>query len=172
MTELSILDQRIEDIVDRTKQQHPSWPCRRGCDACCRRLSESPRITEAEWDRLRELISSLDSTVRDQIHQGIKEVRGQTSPVICPMLDRQEGACLVYAARPLACRTYGYFDQRGIGVYCLDIESEVNQGRFRDVIWGNQDAIDRDQSRLGQLRSLDEWLTRDAIASEPESCGD
>jgi uncharacterized protein len=88
------------------------------------------------------------------------------------MLDRQDGACLVYAARPIACRTYGYYVQRGVGVYCLDIESEVKQGGFQDVIWGNQDVIDRDQARLGPLRSLDEWLDRDSIGARLESCGD
>ena len=165
VTEISMLDQRIEVIVDRTKQQYPSWPCRRGCDACCRRLSESPRITEAEWNRLAGLIATLESKVRDRIYQGIAEVRGQKSPVICPMLDREEGACLVYPARPLACRTYGYYDQRGIGIYCPDIESEVRQGRFQDVIWGNQDVMDRDQSCLGPLRALDEWLASDLIES-------
>ena len=62
-------------------------------------------------------------------------------PYICPWLDRPSGRCLVYEARPLACRTYGFYVERGRGLYCHKIEKRVETGEMDAVVWGNHDAI-------------------------------
>lgn len=99
----------------------------------------------------------------------IKEIRleiaalaGQTSrPVICPLLDKAKGACLVYAHRPVACRTYGFYVQRDQGLYCKDIESRLNDGALSEVVWGNHDGIDHRLLALGESRELPEWFLAD-----------
>ena len=83
-----------------------------------------------------------------------------TPPLVCPLLDPASGACPVYAARPVACRTYGFYVQRELGLYCHDIESRVADGALADVVWGNQDAVDRELAGLGETRSLIEWFGR------------
>ena len=89
-------------------------------------------------------------------------VAGQNSaPVVCPLLDEASGACPVYAERPIACRTYGFYVQRGIGLYCQEIKSGVDRGELGDVVWGNQDAVDRSLADSGETRALDEWFARD-----------
>ena len=54
------------------------------------------------------------------------------------MLDRADGACLVYAQRPVACRTFGFYVQRDLGLYCKDIESRVADGALTEVVWVGQ----------------------------------
>ena len=83
-------------------------------------------------------------------------------PVVCPMLDETEGACPVYAQRPVACRTYGFYVQRELGLYCADIEARVADGELGDVVWGNHDAVDHALGALGELRALTEWFEGDS----------
>ena len=85
----------------------------------------------------------------------------RSSPVVCPLLDPVSGACPVYAARPVACRTYGFYVQRELGLYCREIESRVADGALSAVVWGNHDAIDRRLACLGEVRALDEWFARE-----------
>jgi Fe-S-cluster containining protein len=66
---------------------------------------------------------------------------------------------MVYAYRPVACRTYGFYVQRDKGLYCKDIETRVANGDWSGVVWGNQDPVDRRLGGLGDARDLTEWFT-------------
>lgn len=134
-----------------------AWPCRRGCDLCCRRLAEVPRLTAAEWDALREGLAQLTPGQREEVGRRIRALPG-SGPMTCPLLD-SEGACLVYEHRPLACRTYGFYRERDKGLYCPEIEGRVDRGDYEDVIWGNAEGFERRQSELGEMRDLREWWT-------------
>ena len=81
-----------------------------------------------------------------------------TRPIVCPMLDQNVGACSVYEYRPVACRTYGFYVQRDLGLYCNAIKAEVEQGALTNVVWGNHDTIDRRLSALGDSRELIDWF--------------
>lgn len=149
------IDERVRGIQDN----HPDWLCRMGCDGCCRRLAEVPRLTAAEWDWLREGLAALPPERLLAIGQDIAALAGQaTRPIVCPLLDRSAQACLVYAHRPVACRTYGFYVQRELGLYCKEIEARVATGDWVQVVWGNHDAIDRRLSGLGDTRELTEWF--------------
>lgn len=149
----------VDTRVGAIRDARPDWPCSKGCDTCCRRLADVPRLTAAEWALLREGLRGLDPqrllTIRDEVGT---LARGATVPIVCPMLDRATGACPVYAHRPVACRTYGFYVQRELGLYCSDIEARVAQGELADVVWGNQDVIDRALAASGETRSLTEWF--------------
>ena len=57
----------LYDDIDRRTQatvEHAWWPCRRGCDSCCHRLAEIPRLVRAEWELLREGLDALPPDVR------------------------------------------------------------------------------------------------------------
>ena len=84
--------------------------------------------------------------------------RATITPHCLPVVDRSAGVCLVYAHRPVACRTYGFYVQRDQGLYCKDIESRVTGGAWAEVVWGNQDAIDRRLCSLSGTRDLTEWF--------------
>lgn len=149
----------IDRRVDSIRQSDPDWLCGKGCDSCCRKLAEVPRLTAVEWELLREGLAALQPERRREISREIDALEGQsTRPVVCPLLDRSTGACPVYAQRPVACRTYGFYAQRELGLYCNDIEARVANGSLSDVVWGNHDAIDRALRALGETRTLSEWF--------------
>lgn len=145
---LSILDNAIAARCDAILAEHAHWPCRRGCDHCCRNLAREPEITAAEWARLAPLVRGMQLASDD--------------PRVCPLLDRGTGACRVYEARPVACRTYGFYVERDQGLYCSLIRESVERGEFDGVVWGNAAAVERELQALGPGRPLREWLRESA----------
>ena len=134
---LAIYD-AIEARAKATHEAEPSWPCRRGCDHCCRSLAEPMRITRAEWELLRTAIGDR-SVVSDD-------------PRVCPFLDRAEGACRVYAQRPAACRTYGYYVERNEVLGCAQILERADA----PIVWGNAESVA--QALDGEALPLEAWL--------------
>jgi uncharacterized protein len=139
-----------DDIDRRAKATHeadPSWPCRRGCDDCCRSLAEPMRITRAEWELLRGAIPASAAT---------------DDPRVCPFLDREQGACRVYAHRPAACRTYGYYVERDNVLGCAQILERADA----PIVWGNEDGVRQALATLsGDALPLAEWLSGGAPPS-------
>ena len=161
MTTLTQLHTDIDARVQAIRAGRPEWPCAKGCDSCCRRLAEVPQLTAAEWRLLQQGLALLTPQRRDEISRNVAALRDQRSrPVVCPLLDAASGACPVYAQRPVACRTYGFYVQRELGLYCDDIESGVADGALTNVVWGNHDAVDRRLASLGEIRALTEWFAR------------
>ena len=154
---LPVLDGRIEARARATREAHPFWPCAEGCDACCRSLPHLPTITRAEWARLRDALLALPEPTRAEI---VRRARApQATPVTCPMLDRTRGACLVYEARPIACRTYGFYTERDAGLHCEHVTRAIAEHGVADqVIWGNGEAIARELRPLGEPESLRELV--------------
>lgn len=158
MSTLEQIETQIERIIENIRTQHPDWSCQRGCDECCRRLAELPLITRAEWLRLKDGLTRLSDLETRQIRNEVKDLARESGPLICPLLDQIEGTCKVYPYRPLACRSYGYFVQKGVGLHCKKIEEQVATGDLNHVVWGNQDALERDMRQEGQPRSLSDWF--------------
>ena len=151
------IDARVRSI----REDRADWPCAKGCDHCCRQLADVPQLTETEWNLVREGLAALPADRLAEIRAEIAALSvEQSRPVTCPLLDRSSGACPIYLHRPVACRTYGFYVQRDLGLYCGDIESRVADGKLADVVWGNQDAVDRQLSGFGEMRSLVEWFVR------------
>lgn len=157
------IDVRVQSIrADRS-----DWLCGKGCDGCCRQLADVPQLTLAEWDLLREGLAELPAARLQEIGRNMAALSGGRSrPITCPLLDLATGACPVYAWRPVACRTYGFYVQRDLGLYCHDIESRVADGALDDVVWGNHDAIDRRLSGLGEIRALTDWFGRWSVENK------
>jgi Fe-S-cluster containining protein len=76
--------------------------------------------------------------------------------MVCPLLDEKSGACLVYAARPVACRTYGFYADREGGLYCTLIEEYA--ATTHTIVWGNHEAVEARLDAIGSRRNLVEWL--------------
>lgn len=156
---LSELHRQIDARVLAIRSARPDWQCARGCDACCRRLAAEPRLTAAEWDLLRAGLAALPAERLRPIAADVATLDGRSQgPLVCPLLDQAAGACTVYAWRPVACRTYGFYVERELGLYCHDIEARVAGGALADVVWGNHDAIDHGLAGLGEVRTLSEWF--------------
>jgi len=161
MTTLTQLHADIDVRVQTIRGDRPDWLCGKGCDSCCRRLADVPQLTVAEWNLLREGLADLPPEQLQEIRRNMAALSNQRPhPIICPLLDLSTGACPVYAQRPVACRTYGFYVQRDLGLYCHDIESRVADGALIAVVWGNHDAIDHQLAGLGEIRSLTDWFER------------
>lgn len=162
MTQLIALQQLHTDIdarVERIRNGHPDWLCSKGCGHCCRRLAEIPQLTATEWALLQTGLAALPVQQQQEIGQRMAALSHQkTRPYTCPLLDPATDACPVYAQRPVACRSYGFYVQRDLGVYCTEIEAQVADGTLADVVWGNHDAIDRQLADLGETRALTDWF--------------
>lgn len=161
MNKLDQLHADIDARVTAIRENNTDWQCKMGCDGCCHRLAEIPRLTETEWDLLRNGLSDLSPEILNEITQTVAQLSKQSNPfVVCPMLDKPKGACRVYDYRPVACRTYGYYVQHDEGLYCNDILERVTSGVLNDVVWGNQNTIDRQLSSLGDTKDLTEWFVQ------------
>lgn len=79
--------------------------CRKGCTQCCHvQLSLSP----VEADSVRFGLAALDGETRERVRAraaALPEDPADDTP--CVMLE-DDGACAIYAARPLVCRTQGH----------------------------------------------------------------
>lgn len=73
--------------------------CRKGCSSCCLNISLFP----VEVLRLRLALDSLDEAQKVSILALASE---STDEGPCPLVDT-EGACQLYGARPVICRTHG-----------------------------------------------------------------
>jgi len=156
---LARLHADIAARVEAIRAAHPDWLCRRGCDGCCRRLAEMPRLTPAEWALLRQGLDALPPPQLDAVRQALRSLADDPSrPLVCPLLDRAAGACRVYVHRPVACRTYGFYVERDLGLYCRDIETRVASGQLAEVVWGNQDRVARGLRDLGEARDVTDWF--------------
>ena len=159
MSQLTELHVDIDARVASIRENKADWLCGKGCDSCCKRLAEVPQLTAAEWGLLREGLAGLAADYLQAISREIAAVANSTArPVVCPLLDHATGACPVYLHRPVACRTYGFYMQRDLGLFCRDIEKQVADGTLPDVVWGNHDAIDQRLAGLGESRPLTEWF--------------
>lgn len=166
---LEVLHDRIAERTAAILDARPSWPCRKGCDTCCRRLARPPELTHAEWALLWEGFLALDPATRRRVRDRVAALAGELARgarhFVCPLLERDSGACLVYAHRPAACRMYGFYVSRGEGRYCDLVHERVESGELDGVTWGNHDAVDRELAQaFGAPISMLAWFER---AGEP-----
>lgn len=89
------LDQRATAIEE-------NWStvihCRKGCDQCCRHIT----VFAVEAAHLSRAVDRLPPTAAAEIRRAAAESRPEGP---CPLLS--QGACRLYASRPVICRTQG-----------------------------------------------------------------
>ncbi len=92
---VACLDEHADRIAE-TFGEH--MVCRKGCDSCCRHLS----LFWVEGFVLYEALQKSTKTKADIVRRKIAHAG---SSLECPLLE--DHACLLYAARPVICRTHG-----------------------------------------------------------------
>lgn len=166
---LQNLDERIESTVQTIRADREWWPCRRGCDHCCRHLAHPPELSVAEWARVDAALAMLPASVQVAIEQQIESLLQQivektlSSPVVCPYLNQQEGSCYIYDSRPIICRTYGFFVDREHDLYCQQIETEVSKHEEDAIVWGNAAVIGNEIERISGAPIAFEMHYRDRL---------
>lgn len=160
-TRLQVIYDGIEARARAIEHEHGPWPCRRGCDACCRSLGALPDVTPAELDRIHLAYEALPAPARAEIRRRLEALApGPDGRYVCPLLDQDAGACRIYADRPGFCRSYGFYVSRASNYWCSIIDQQL-QGRAHEIVWGNQAALDDALVRLSGPRvRLHEALLR------------
>lgn len=156
MLQLHQIQQAVHQRTEEILSTRANWPCRKGCDDCCRRLASIPRVSSDEWQLIAAALNSLPADTADLARRRIREAANSMRPVVCPLLDRDSGTCLVYEARPVACRAYGFYAERESVLGCSRIESISHQDP--DVIWGNHAALEDQLQSLSAAAPLSDWL--------------
>ncbi len=167
-TDLASFDARIADRVASFQAARPGWPCRRGCDACCRSLARPLEMTAAEWHRVDAAVAALAPAAGMHVRERVAALRTHvtTDPVVCPYLDEAEGACRIYDARPLACRTYGFYASREGSETCAIIDRELAERGAADAVWGNAETLAEEIARaLGPTIPFARWHGSDQPGS-------
>lgn len=156
--QLHVLQEQIRSRVEEITSEHANWPCRKGCDDCCRRLASVPIVTREEWRGIAAHLELLEPVTAEAIRERIRNSATASRPVVCPMLDADSGTCLVYEARPVACRSYGFYVERErvLGCHWINLIAEESPG----VIWGNGIALEDKLKPLGPTAELHQWLDR------------
>jgi len=154
--QLHVLQEQIRIRVEQITSEHESWPCRKGCDDCCRRLASVPIVTREEWQAIASHLELLEPETADAIRERIRNSATASHPVICPMLDLDSGTCLVYESRPIACRSYGFYVERESVLGCHRIKLIAEDAS--DVIWGNSIALEDKLKPLGPVAEIYRWL--------------
>lgn len=90
------LDETLSAIREKAGS---AMQCKKGCDGCCRPIS----IFAVEAFFLAGFFQKLSEEEQDFIRS---HVENNQDDEFCPFLF--EGACLLYEARPVICRTHGF----------------------------------------------------------------
>ncbi len=108
---------RVDDLVRRmhrefdraAEEAFASLPgdgaaCAPGCDHCCRtlRVTVSPVEVFSICHRLRE-DGDTHPRLQERLSHTDDRVPGEREPTACPLLG-EDGLCIIYSSRPLACR--------------------------------------------------------------------
>jgi Fe-S-cluster containining protein len=115
-----------------------------------------PLITREEWQEIAAQLERLEPITAAAIRERIRKSQSASRPIVCPMLDERSGTCLIYEARPIACRAYGFYVEREsvLGCHRIKLIADESPG----VIWGNSVALEDKLKPLGPAAELYHWL--------------
>jgi len=90
---------RVDELCRRIAAEYGEYlTCGEGCDGCCRHVSLFPVEAVALAAALGGLPAERAAHIREL-------ARAASTADACPLLEN--GRCLLYAARPIICRTHG-----------------------------------------------------------------
>lgn len=100
--EYEALRAKVDAFAERVGQRRAdSMQCRAGCSGCCHAHLE---VCDVEVEAIEAALAALDEAARADLGRRLRE-RSAEDPR-CALLD-DDGRCVVYAGRPLVCRTQG-----------------------------------------------------------------
>jgi Fe-S-cluster containining protein len=121
-----LLDE-LRTLYARADELYADWSCSRTTE-CCRFgiTGRQPYVTSIELSLLRQAIARKGGSLAPR-RRALPITRDADSERMCPLLDRA-GRCMVYAERPLGCRTF-YCEraQRGAGPSRDDLRELVRE---------------------------------------------
>jgi uncharacterized protein len=100
LTRLEELWRKIDAFFARVADRYPrELACGPGCSDCCHR---ELTVTVVEADAIEDLVRALEPEAR----RALAALAASRAGDACAALDAS-GRCMIYAARPLVCRSHG-----------------------------------------------------------------
>ena len=158
--------------TDVSRRRGDDLACRRGCDACCRvKLS----VSAVEATAIAHRLSNLDAAARERLRNRLRQTQDE-APVCdesprCIMLE-DDGACAVYEARPLVCRTQGLALRYPPRTFPEDAVL-ARDGDGSDIVWcplnfKNAPPEGRDVLEAGRLDEMLVLVNLDHVGGDRE----
>jgi len=108
----SAIDSFIESLTQFAEKQHKRIDCKKGCEWCCH---QPVFALDYELKYLNDFISrNFTQEIKNEIKKRAKDKNNKlgmlketdllNAKFPCPLLEN--GACIAYSARPMACRIY------------------------------------------------------------------
>jgi hypothetical protein len=92
---------KVDAFFGRVRERYPdALHCEKGCSSCC---NQHLSVITTEFRRIAQAVLALPPAGRAAL--SVRLDAGRADPR-CPLLD-DAGACRVYAARPMICRSHG-----------------------------------------------------------------
>lgn len=169
--EYEALRDKVDAFTRETEaRRREDLACRAGCAACCHVDLE---VSDVEAAAVREAVVALEEPARARLSERASRRREPGGP--CVMLE--DGRCVIYAARPLVCRTQGHALRYPAGTLP---EGAVRAGASAgEVTWcplnyaerapGAEDVLDAERVdvllALVNRRATDRPLARTSLAA-------
>lgn len=174
---LSMAFSSFDGNVAIEAESFPAIACHKGCATCCtlRVTATAPEILLIErflrWAKFpgRELNLPKRLEKANQVTCGLDEAQRVKLRRRCPFIE--QGACMIYPVRPLACRGHACYDRRA----CIDaaagrieqIPASEPHRIFRGLIQNALQSALRDADYAWGIYELNQALT---MALNDESC--
>jgi len=108
----SAIDSLIESLTEFAEKQHQRIDCKKGCEWCCH---QPVFALDYELEYLNDFLNkNFNQKIKNEIKKRaedknnklgmLKETNLLNAKFPCPLLEN--GACMAYSARPMACRIY------------------------------------------------------------------
>ncbi|WP_297090879.1 YkgJ family cysteine cluster protein [uncultured Draconibacterium sp.] len=135
----AIIDGLIDSLFAYARQQNQAIECKKGCAWCCH---QPVFALDYELNYLNNFIhKNFDIVTRSAIQKKAKFKREKLAQLEgdallnaktpCPLL--HEGACLVYEARPMACRIYLSSDVKSCKQFFNNPDDKSNYPKLLDM---------------------------------------
>lgn len=178
----------LDELTRAVADAYPGGSCRAGCSGCCDSQTAVFDVSPAEWAAIeRHVGAEWDTARREQFMARFGQEHGPRlwmyrllawlrhfepladryfarQPYRCPFL--VEGRCSIYAARPLACRMYGYFAIRSRwyqrpAIYGCHLQAR-HFGQIQNLALPSVNQVAAQSKRLtrGLARILPLWIAR------------
>jgi Fe-S-cluster containining protein len=163
--------------VEMETEDYPEIDCRKGCSTCCtlRVTATAPEVLLIErflrWSEFpgRKLNLAKRLEKANQVTCGLDEEQRVQLRRRCPFIE--QGECMIYPVRPLACRGHACYDRQA----CVDAaRGRINEipisephRTFRSLIQNALLSALRDAGYAWGIYELNQALT---IALNDESC--
>jgi Fe-S-cluster containining protein len=177
----------LDRLTTAVRETYAGGHCKAGCSGCCDSQTAIFDVSPGEWAAIEREVARWSAERREAFKERFKREHGlqlrayrwlgylkffepladryfARNPYRCPFLEN--GRCSIYAARPLACRMYGFFAIRARfyerpSVYGCGLQTSYYEQQPRLTLPAvNMVAAQARKLTRGRARILPMWIAQ------------